>query len=253
MDDILDLLGARTGLVCAVGAGGKKTTLYWLAMQHPGRVGLTSTVLTAHFPRQLGAHVVIADEGQIASLVIEAATSRRLVAFAHPSKKKARHAGLSESSLDEIRRAAVFDVLLVKADGARTRWIKAPADQEPAIHSAASTVIPVVSAKAIGARLTDESAHRSERLASLTGARPGEPITPEHVASLLSDQRGALKGIGDAEVVPVINMVDDEERESLAVEVAELALGRTDRFDRVVLTSTARPDRLVRVIGKRDL
>ena len=42
---LLDLLAARTGLVCAVGAGGKKSTLYRLAEAHrlagTGRVGLT--------------------------------------------------------------------------------------------------------------------------------------------------------------------------------------------------------------------
>ena len=44
MDDFVDLLDARSGIVCAVGAGGKKTTLYALARRHPGRIALTTTV-----------------------------------------------------------------------------------------------------------------------------------------------------------------------------------------------------------------
>ncbi len=49
-DEILDLFQARRGVICAVGAGGKKSTLYNLVARHPGRVALTATVFTAHFP-----------------------------------------------------------------------------------------------------------------------------------------------------------------------------------------------------------
>ncbi len=38
---LLDLLDARAGIVCAVGAGGKKSLLRHLATAHPGRVAIT--------------------------------------------------------------------------------------------------------------------------------------------------------------------------------------------------------------------
>ena len=46
---LLDLLDASTGVVCAVGAGGKKTLLNHLATTHPGRVALTTTVFMTCF------------------------------------------------------------------------------------------------------------------------------------------------------------------------------------------------------------
>ena len=42
--DLLDALEAHSGLVCFVGAGGKKTILYRLGAAHPGRVGITATL-----------------------------------------------------------------------------------------------------------------------------------------------------------------------------------------------------------------
>ena len=45
-ESLLDLLGARSGIVCAVGAGGKKTVLQHLAAAHPGRVAMTATGVT---------------------------------------------------------------------------------------------------------------------------------------------------------------------------------------------------------------
>ena len=37
-------LGVTGGIVCAAGAGGKKSLLYALARAWPGRVGVTATV-----------------------------------------------------------------------------------------------------------------------------------------------------------------------------------------------------------------
>ncbi|KPK59780.1 MAG: hypothetical protein AMS21_09755 [Gemmatimonas sp. SG8_38_2] len=252
MEELLDLLGARSGTVCAVGAGGKKTTLYHLAALSPGRVGLTSTVPMAHFPSWLGAHEVVAGPGEVIDAVAEAAVRHRLVAFSHPDVKKARYGGIEARLISEIRTAANFDLLLVKADGARMRWIKAPEDDEPLIPEGTTTVIPVVSAKAIGQPLSEEVAHRPQRIEAVAGARLGAPIEPQHVARLLASESGALKDVGDAKVVPVINMVDDDELEELAVEAARLALDLSDRFDRIVLTTSLQPGRLLRVLTRQD-
>ena len=250
--DLLDTLEARSGLVCAVGAGGKKTTLYQLAMSHPGSVGVTSTVPMAHFPSTLGAHEVIAEGGLIVDAVIEAAATHRLVAFARPDVKKGRSGGLRSETIAQIREAGAFDVILVKGDGARMRWIKAPDEGEPVIPDGTTTVLPIVSAKAIGEPLNEQVAHRLHQVETVTGAGYGETITPEHIARLLADEAGALKGAGDATVVPVINMVDNEELEDRAVEAAERALEMTDRFDRVALTCHLCADRLVAVVSRHS-
>lgn len=250
MNGLVDLLSARSGLVCAVGAGGKKTTLYHLATHHPGRVGLTCTVPHGFFPESLPGQVVVAEQQAITAAVLDAARSNRLVSFALPPVKKARYGGVDPSVIEEIRRREIFDVLLVKGDGARMRWIKAPNDDEPLIPKGTTTVIALVSARALGAPLTEGTAHRPLHVAALTGARPGEPITAAHVARLLASDDGALKGTTGATVVPVINMVDDAKRRAEATGAARHALQLTDRFDRVILTSHRRDDPLVDVVSR---
>jgi probable selenium-dependent hydroxylase accessory protein YqeC len=250
MGELLDILGARSGIVCAVGAGGKKTTLYHLAGLNPGRVGITSTVPIAHFPQTLPAHHVIAETATIVQAVVEGARRHRLVAFALPDVKQARYGGLTSELIREIQQAAGFDCLLVKGDGARMRWIKAPERSEPLIPSDAATVLPVVSARAIGRPLTDEIAHRPSRVEAVTGARAGETLSTTHIARLLTSPDGALKHTGTAVVVPVINMVDDQTLQVAAEQAAQQALDLTERFDRVVLTSHVRRDFLVSVIER---
>lgn len=247
---LLDALDARSGLVCFVGAGGKKTALYRLATIHPGRVGITATVHIPFFPKALKARQVVANHDELLPAVLAALAEDEKIAFASPSEKHGRFSGLEPSLITRIHTEAGFDVTLIKADGARSRWIKAPNEAEPQIPSDATIVIPVVSARAIGERLSRRIAHRLERIESVCGVRLGEPVTPLHVARLLADEQGGLCGSGNARVVPLINMVDDEERKALAIEVAEHALDVCKRFDRVVLTSMRRDDPLIDVIRR---
>ena len=249
-EELLDLLEARTGLVCAIGAGGKKSTLYRLAGLHPGRVGLTSTVLIPPFRKNLGAYLVIEAEENLLPTVLQAAAVHRRVAYAQPSEKRGRYAGVSPALIREIHRQAGFDATFVKADGARARWVKAPADDEPRIPEDADTVIPVVSARAIGQPLSERIAHRLDIVEAVAGLRRGETLQPVHIARLLASEQGLLKGVGAARVVPVINMVDDPQQEALALEAAHAALALTLRFDRVVLATMRRPDAVVRVVHR---
>lgn len=248
---LLDLLQARTGLVCAAGAGGKKTTLYRLARIHPGRVGLSATVLTPRFPRNLGAHSVLAPASQILGEVVDAARLHRKVAFAQPSDKRGRVAGLAPDLLAECHRSAGFEVTLIKADGARMRLIKAPAPLEPVVPVGTTTVLYLVSALALGRPLDESSAHHPERFSALTGLPVGEPIQPLHLGRLLAAEQGAFQHVGCAHVIPIINAVDDDERLMLACRAAEAALTANPRLDRIVLAAM-RSDPPVRHVLWRD-
>ena len=144
-----------------------------------------------------------------------------------------------------------FAVTLIKADGARMRWLKAPREDEPVLPEGVTTVLPVVSARALGQPLDQASAHRLERVAAVTGASLGEPLRPAHLARLLASLEGSLQRVGAAVVVPIVNMVDDnEERRAEAREVARQALAATDRFDRVILTSMIATDPVVEVASR---
>jgi len=247
---LLDLLDARSGVVCAVGAGGKKTLLGQLATSHPGRVAITATVFTTYFQEQPGFAVVIEPDEQLAVAV--AAVDRGLsVAYACPGTKPGRHAGVSAATIERVHREGGFAATYVKADGARMRLVKAPADDEPALPAACTTVVPILSALVIGEPLSTRIAHRLEHIERVTGLREHERITPLHLARLLASDNGLLKSTAGRRVVPLINMVDDPVREAAARAAAMAALELTDRFDRVVLTTLARvADPVVAVVGR---
>lgn len=232
---LLDLFQARTGLVCAVGAGGKKSVLYQLLRWHRGRVALAATVFTTRFPESLKLHSVIADPGEMVDLLAQLPSERRF-GLAAPSDKPGRHAGLPPELIVRLHRLLALEATFVKADGARMRLLKAPKPDEPVVPRSCDTVIAVLSAQAIGRPLDDQVAHRVERISEVTGLVSGEIIQPQHLAQLFCSSRGVLQGCSGSRLVPVINMVDDAEREALARDAAERVLAQDSRFERVLLT-----------------
>jgi probable selenium-dependent hydroxylase accessory protein YqeC len=248
---LLDALAARSGLICVVGAGGKKTTLHRLVEAHlaagTARIGLTCTVAMAPPPKWLG-EPVIAEGAELTRVLNQAGRDRRVVVYAQPPPKPGRIGGVPPDDVARLHDEVEFQATLIKADGARMRWIKAPEMREPVLPPGVATVLPLVSAKVFGQPLSEATAHRLERVSAVTGARLGESVTAEHVARLLTSEYGALQGVGGATVVPIINMVDDQATREAARAAARLALATSGRLAKIVLASMIAPEPVVEVV-----
>lgn len=238
-ESLLDLLDARSGVVCAVGAGGKKSLLRHLATAHPGRVAITATSATTYFQEHLGFAVAVEVDERLPAAVARLDPAAN-VAYACPDDRPGRRAGVRAATIERIHRDGGFAATYVKADGARMRLVKAPADNEPALPDCCTTVLPVLSVHAVGEPLSGRVAHRVERIERVTGLRPNATISAMHLARLLVSPEGLMKSTGGRRVVPVINMVDDAAREAQAREVAAAALELCERIERVVLVSLVR-------------
>jgi probable selenium-dependent hydroxylase accessory protein YqeC len=223
-------------LVAVAGAGGKKSTMYALASRCAGRAGLTTTVNCPFPPSELRAHLVIEEESMLLEAVRATPREYRKVFFAHPGKHADWAAGIHAELVAQIHAAHVFDLLLVKADGARHRLIKAPTDGEPIYPPGTELVLYLVSAHVFGRQLNSGVAHRLEEFTALTGAAEGTIIDSGHIVKLLTSAAGALKGIAPGtRVVPVINRVDTPVRRRQARDIAEQALSASPRLGGVVL------------------
>lgn len=247
--DLIEIFNAQSGIVSCVGAGGKKTTMYRLAEAHPGRVGITATAHIEYFPKDLDATIYIADENDLLNAIRNDKNSRA-IAFAKPSERFGRRAGISQESIQAFREAGNFDLMVIKADGARGLFFKAPAEHEPPISVCTDVVITILSAKVIGMSLSEEIAHRVDQISKITGLNQGDEIKPMHIARLLSSADGSLKNTRQAKVIPLINMVDDTELEKVARAAAKEALQLTDRFDKVVLASMKKEQAIIDVVTK---
>lgn len=228
-------LGIAGGMVAVAGAGGKKSTIYALVRAFPGRVAVTSTVNCPLPPPDLDLRVLLGPEPALPALIREAAPARR-VFFATPGKRAELLGGVTPALVDEIYASGLFDLMLVKVDGARRRLIKAPGTGEPVYPLDTTRVLYLVSAHVLGRHADSGVAHRLEVLKAVAGVAEHGVLGPEHLVRLLSSEAGALKGIApDVSLVAVINRVDNDARYREARAIATGTLAASKRVEAVVL------------------
>ena len=201
-------LGDRE-LVSIVGAGGKSTLLFAVGrdLAAPGaQVILTTTTrVGADQPRE--PICWSADPDAVEAALVEAARGRNLPLFVAAGRESGKIVGLSPAAVNLLFLRTGADYVIVEADGAAGMAIKAPADHEPVIPGASTTVVVVASIAAVG-RPISAVAHRPERLSGLIAARPDDHLTIEGMAAVLLHPGGGLKGIPErARVVMVITHV----------------------------------------------
>lgn len=228
---LVEALRAESGVVCVVGAGGKKTTLYTLA-NRLDRAVVTATVRIPIFDTRV--EDVVVTENPVAA--VREATDWPL-GLVPEQERPDRYLGYDPDFVDALAEEGVAETVLVKADGARTRLLKAPADHEPRIPRGADTVLAIASVRAVGNPLRDEYVHRPERVAAITDRAVGREIRPRDVADVLTSERGGLKDVPPtANAIAVVNMVDDEGDLEVAREIAG-RVRESERIDAVALTS----------------
>ncbi|WP_222919599.1 selenium cofactor biosynthesis protein YqeC [Natrinema sp. SYSU A 869] len=246
--NVLEALRAESGVVAVVGAGGKKTTLYTLATRaarsHSLRAVVTATVRIPIFDRHVEA-VTVTDDPVAA---LEQADEWP-VGVVPEREGEDRYVGYDPAVVDDLAAADVADLVLVKADGARTREFKAPNEREPQLPRRVDTVVPIASVQAVGKPLSAEHVHRPERVTAITGLDRGDTIRPVDVARVLASERGGLKSVpAGATVVPLLNKVDDDDLRDVAAEIGTEVLERAPAVRRVVLTRMVAEEPVVDVL-----
>ena len=219
-------IAAPGDIVAIVGAGGKTTTMFALsrALAAAGRRVLTtkSTIIYRPTMAQSPGVVEVPPERwatELRGLLDE----RREVTVVTGSAGPDRWRGVPAGRMTDLRDAAGADCVLVEADGARGRLLKAPADHEPAMPETASVVMPVVNLRAVGRAVTSKHVHRHELVAALLGIPEGGVIAVEHVPKVLLDQSGGLKRApADTRVWPVLAGVDAVEPQQVEVLIQRL-------------------------------
>jgi molybdenum cofactor cytidylyltransferase len=241
-----EALGVRKGeIIALVGAGGKTTAMYRLGRELADQgwrvVATTTTMIRPPVAGQSEALVVHGDPTHAMRMAAEALRDKHLITLASEhlvAKNKLRgvRPDLAASLLD------LADAVIIEADGAKGRSLKAPAAHEPVVPRETTLLVPVVGIDAVGRPLTDETVHRVQLVSGLTGLACGETIHASVLASLLTHKQGALKSApAHARVAPLINKVDDEAALAIARQIAGSIKG-DPALDRVLIGSVTSDD-----------
>ncbi len=232
------------GVVSLVGAGGKTSLMFRLAAElvDAGKRVITTTTTKILYPTETQSRHVLVDPDphRLRRRAAAAAGEYRHLTLAHPRREDhpEKLTGLSPQLVDELWATGRWDCILVEADGAAGRPLKAPADHEPVISAGTTCVVGVVGVRVLGGTATEEWVFRLEHFCRVTGLAQGEPVTPGAVATLLLSKRGIFKGAPHgARRAVFLNLAGDRQRLAAARDVAgELERsGRSHRPWRIVI------------------
>jgi molybdenum cofactor cytidylyltransferase len=232
------------------GAGGKTTSLFQLARQLNGPVLVSATTHLALSQLSLGdRHFVVATPADLA--VLDQGVPPGVTIITGSQVEAERTQGLEMPLMERL--LAIADehgaALLVEADGARQRPLKAPAENEPPIPTFIEAVLVVAGLSAIGKPLTPDWVHRPERFAALSGLLQGEPISLEAVHRVLAHPDGGLKNIPPgARRIALLNQADTPNLQAAGKALADSILAD---YQAALVASISPPgvDRMVKPGG----
>jgi probable selenium-dependent hydroxylase accessory protein YqeC len=182
--------------ISVVGGGGKTTTIFQLARELKAleKKVLVTTTTNMFVPGEDQCDVLVLTPAQDAHL-FEGIPYGTVVCLgggllADTVKLKS----VDPVFIDRIMAQGLFDTVLVEADGAKRKPIKAPAHYEPVIPASSTCVIGVIGLDALGAPLDEAHVHRPELFGAVTGLQPGETVDAPAVVRLVSSPEGLFKG-----------------------------------------------------------
>jgi probable selenium-dependent hydroxylase accessory protein YqeC len=238
--EALDLEDAR--VIAVAGAGGKSGLIEALGREfHQSGESVLATTTTR----------VGADEFQEGwRHVTNAADAKESLAFlsAGLMDDGRKRSGVAPEIVDRLARIGGFQRLLVEADGARRLSLKAPGPKEPVVPDSCDTLIVVMGLSALGCPLGEETVFRAQLWSEITGASPGEAITPLDLWLAVCDLKSYGRAFAAVERrILLLNQQDALENQDVLDEFAKLAAHLQHPFTLVAGGQLHAPPHLVRL------
>ena len=228
-------------VISLVGAGGKTTLMYRLARELllSGKrvVTTTTTKILEPRPEETNFLFVDSDEKEIKDFVWQHLDQYRHLTVARERLGSGKLKGVSTDLVNELWSLDKIDTIIVEADGAAGRPVKAPREWEPVIPTATTLVVAILGVDGVGKELNEENAFQPERISKITGIPVGEKLTDEAMAILMVHPEGLFKGApSSSRVVAFFNKVDIPKGVAKAKDISRKIFGKKQRqIERVVL------------------
>lgn len=165
-------LNSSSVVISLIGAGGKTSTLFWLARQFSalGKKVIITTTTKMYLPDENIPLLICREPAQLPATAFASPICACYAAW-QASSGKVR--GFLPQQVDALGQRRYADILLVEADGSRGLPLKAPALHEPCIPVSSRCVIAVTGGQVLAKPLGPGNVHRWPLFASITQIKPG--------------------------------------------------------------------------------
>jgi probable selenium-dependent hydroxylase accessory protein YqeC len=203
------------GVISIVGAGGKTSLMYALARElaAAGKRVLTTTTtrIVAPTREQSPAAIVHRTAGEIvekAELLLD--KHYHLTAASEYLEGGNKLKGLESSAIQYIVQSDLFDFIVIEADGAARRSLKACAPHEPVVPTFSDRVVAMAGLDAVAKPLMEEWVFRSTIFSRNTGLEPLQEITEASIASAIIHDMASVSVTGEkAMKIAFLNKADN--------------------------------------------
>jgi probable selenium-dependent hydroxylase accessory protein YqeC len=228
-------------VISLVGAGGKTTLMFRLAKELflSGKkvVTTTTTRILEPTPGETGSLFIDPDEERIKDFVWRHLDQYHHITIAQERFGSGKLKGVSPNLVNDLWRSRGIDAIIIEADGAAGRSVKAPREWEPVIPSSTTLVVAILGVDGMEMELNKENVFQPERVSKITGIPMGERLTDEAMAILMTHAEGIFKGApSSSRVVAFLNKVDIPNGVVKAKRIAQKIFDKKHRqIERIVL------------------
>ncbi|QUI23492.1 putative selenium-dependent hydroxylase accessory protein YqeC [Vallitalea pronyensis] len=199
-------------MISLVGGGGKTTTMYRLARELKvlGKRVLVTTTTAIFYPTEdQYDHLYVTrslNELMRQSLIGGKGT---ITIMGKYKMKGGKLKGIEPEWVDSIEQSSSFDMILIEADGAKCKPMKAPLSHEPVIPPKSHMVIGCIGLDSYKKTINEKWVHRPSVLAKVVGQDMDTEINYDTYSKLIAAQDGLFKGCPqNSEKVVLFNKMD---------------------------------------------
>jgi probable selenium-dependent hydroxylase accessory protein YqeC len=208
------LMLGQGGVVSLVGSGGKTSLMFRLARElaSAGEPVLTTTTTKIYepVPDQSTRLILSGSASRVIDRARKALKNRyHVTAAAEKIPDQAKLRGFDIGIIQELWHSQLFRWIVVEADGAGGRPLKAPAAYEPVTPVCTTHLVGVVGLGGVGQPLSDKWVFRLERFIQMTGLVRDSAVTEDAIAAVLLHEDGIFKNApADAVRIVFCNQAD---------------------------------------------
>lgn len=200
-------------VISLVGAGGKTTLMFRLAkelfLNGKKVVTTTTTKILEPTPGETGSLFIDPDEEKIKDFVWRHLDQYHHITIALERLGSGKLKGISPNLVKGLWSSHGIDTIIIEADGAAGRPVKAPRENEPVIPTNTTLVVAILGVDGMEMELNEENVFQPERVSKITGIPIGERLTDEAMALLMTHPEGIFKGTpSSSRVIAFLNKVD---------------------------------------------